>query len=71
MLNRRADATERLLDIAEQFKGGAAGEVEEDLAWRTCRSRSASRMRSCMGIDDFIVEDTEEARAQRRRGRPT
>src|ERR1019366_3919620 len=35
VLNRRADATERLLAIAERYRGGAAKEAKaQDLAWR-------------------------------------
>ena len=65
VLNRRDDATERLLDIADQYKGdGSTGKKVEDLAWREepVNKRIAHAM--VKGIDAFIVEDTEEARLQ-------
>ena len=65
VLNRRDDATERLLDIADQYKGdGSSGKKVEDLAWREepVNKRIAHAM--VKGIDTFIVEDTEEARLQ-------
>jgi 5-methyltetrahydrofolate--homocysteine methyltransferase len=37
LLNRRADATERLLDIAGRFKGGDAQKAEINLVWRRRR----------------------------------
>ena len=64
VLNRRDDATERLLDIADKFKGdGSTAKKEEDLAWR--EAPVAKRIAHAMvkGIDAFIVEDTEEARS--------
>lgn len=68
VLNRRDDATERLLDIADQYKGdGSTGKKVEDLAWREepVNKRIAHAM--VKGIDAFIVEDTEEARLQHER----
>ncbi|MCK4744060.1 MAG: methionine synthase [Sulfuriflexus sp.] len=65
VLNRRDDATERLLDIADKYKGdGSTVKKEEDLAWREepVKKRIAHAM--VKGIDTFIVEDTEEARLQ-------
>ncbi len=65
VLNRRDDATERLLDIADRYKGdGSTVKKEEDLAWR--EDPVARRIAHAMvkGIDAFIVEDTEEARLQ-------
>jgi 5-methyltetrahydrofolate--homocysteine methyltransferase len=47
MLNRRSDATERLLEIAERYKGRKGAAKTEDLAWRESRWRSAWRMRWC------------------------
>ncbi len=63
VLNRRPDATERLLEVAESVRGRAAG-AETDLAWR--RSPVAERLSHALveGITDYIVEDTEEARRQ-------
>jgi len=68
VLNRRDDATERLLDIADQYKGdGSTGKKVEDLTWREepVNKRIAHAM--VKGIDAFIVEDTEEARLQHER----
>ena len=63
ILNRRSDATERLLDVADAFKG-TAKEKKEDLSWR--EGPVAKRMEYALvkGIADFIEEDTEEARQQ-------
>ena len=45
ILARRADATERLLEIAERYKGGAAQKRGDDLEWRSCPLPSACSMR--------------------------
>ncbi|MDX2009872.1 MAG: methionine synthase [Myxococcaceae bacterium] len=66
LLNRRPDATERLIQKAEALKaeqGGASkGESKEDLAWRS--QPVAERLKHALvkGIDAFIDQDTEEAR---------
>ncbi|MCP1120656.1 methionine synthase [Robbsia andropogonis] len=64
VLNRRDDATERLLEIADRFKGGGAAKKEENLAWR--QQPVAQRLAHALvqGITTFIVDDTEEARQQ-------
>ncbi len=71
VLNRRADSTDRLLEVADKFKTGAA-KKEENLEWRN--QSVAKRLAHALvhGITTFIVEDTEEARAQIERdgGRP-
>jgi 5-methyltetrahydrofolate--homocysteine methyltransferase len=61
VLNRRADATERLLEVADQAKSQGKGK-ERDLSWR--EAPVAERMEHSLvhGLDEFIVEDTEEAR---------
>ena len=62
LFNRRADATERLLDLAKEYRGdGATGEVE-DAAWRALPVNDRISHAMVHGIDAFIVEDTEEAR---------
>jgi 5-methyltetrahydrofolate--homocysteine methyltransferase len=70
ILHRRADATDRLLDLAERFKGGPAREavVSDRLEWRSgsVEDRLAHAIRH--GVTDFIEADTEEARAKL--GRP-
>ena len=63
VLNRRADATERLLEIAARFKGGAARRVE-DLEWRKLPVAKRLEHALVKGIDDYIIEDTEAARLE-------
>jgi len=59
VLNRRADSTERLLEVAESVKGSAKDETTR-LAWRA--GNVAERLSHALvhGITDFIVADTEE-----------
>jgi len=64
VLNRRADATERLLEIAEGFKGAAGKEKREaDLAWRSWPVAKRLEHALVNGITDYVEADTEEARA--------
>lgn len=67
VLNRRADATERLLDIADRFKGKKGQKKVEDLGWR--EKPVAERLAHALvhGIDNYIDADTEEARLAARR----
>ncbi len=64
VLNRREDATERLLDAAEEYKGQAGGQKAKakDLSWR--KESVDKRLEHALvnGIDEFVVADTEEAR---------
>ncbi|TAE48661.1 MAG: methionine synthase, partial [Cytophagales bacterium] len=64
LLNRREDATERLVNFAESLKGEVGKTKETDLAWRN--QSVAERLKHALlkGITDFIDEDTEEARMQ-------
>ncbi|RJK97464.1 methionine synthase, partial [Paracoccus siganidrum] len=66
VLNRRpkagGDATERLLEIAERFKGGAREEKVRDLAWRDWPVEKRLEHALVNGITEFIEADTEEAR---------
>jgi len=63
ILNRRADATDRLLTIAESFKGdGTTQSKEKDLAWREEPVEKRLAHALVKGIDQYVVEDTEEAR---------
>ncbi|QSX77434.1 methionine synthase [Agrilutibacter solisilvae] len=64
VLNRRADATERLLEIADRFKGKKGEKRVEDLAWRGKPVRERLSHSLVHGIDLYIETDTEEARAQ-------
>ena len=68
LLNRRDDATDRLLDIAERFKGQGGKRLEEDLAWRDAPVEKRLEHALLKGIDKFIEADTEEARLKY--GRP-
>ena len=61
ILNRRADATERLLDAAAQFKSGGQRK-EADLSWRERGVRDRLVHALVHGITDYIDEDVEEAR---------
>jgi len=63
VLNRRDDATERLLDIADKYKGdGAGGKKEENLEWRSLPVVKRLEHALVKGIDAYVEEDTEEAR---------
>lgn len=63
LLNRRDDATERLLDYAESFKGeGKKREI--DLSWRDQPVNNRLAHALVKGIVEFIDEDTEECRKQ-------
>ena len=68
ILNRRVDATERLLDIAQQYKGEAGKKVEADLSWREASVEERLKHALVKGVTEFIIEDTEEARTKL--GRP-
>jgi 5-methyltetrahydrofolate--homocysteine methyltransferase len=62
VLNRRPDATERLLELAPKYKG--TGEVAEtqDAEWRSWPVEKRLEHALVKGMDQFVVEDTEEAR---------
>ena len=62
LLNRRDDATERLLAFAENVKGSGKQKVE-DLSWREGTVEERLSHALVKGIIDYIDEDTEEARA--------
>ena len=65
ILNRRDDATERLLAIADKYRGGESSAVkQEDLAWRKLPVAQRLAHALVKGLDEFVVEDTEEARLQ-------
>ncbi|SAL15533.1 methionine synthase [Caballeronia sordidicola] len=61
VLNRREDGTDRLLEIADKFKTGAA-KKEENLEWRNQDVDKRLAHALVHGITNFIVEDTEEVR---------
>ena len=66
LLNRRPDATERLVTFADSLKqaqGGASKtELKEDLAWRSKPVEERLAHALVKGIDQFVEIDTEEAR---------
>jgi 5-methyltetrahydrofolate--homocysteine methyltransferase len=64
VLNRRSDGTERLLEIADRFKGRKGEKKVEDLRWRDKPVRERLGHALVHGIDAFIETDTEEARLQ-------
>lgn len=64
LLNRREDATEILVDYAEQFKGQAGKQQEVDLSWRDAPVEKRLEHALLKGITDYIDEDTEEALAK-------
>jgi len=62
LFNRRADATERMLDLAQRYKGdGSVAEVQ-DAAWRSLPVEERLTHALVHGVADFVVDDTEEAR---------
>ncbi len=60
--NRRDDATERLLEIAGRYKGEGGTKRVVDLAWRSWPVDKRLAHALVQGIDQYVVEDTEEAR---------
>ncbi len=67
VLNRRDDSTERLLEIADKYKGKKGEKKVEDLRWR--EQPVAARLSHALvhGIDQYVEDDTEEARLQAKR----
>jgi 5-methyltetrahydrofolate--homocysteine methyltransferase len=63
ILNRRPDATDRLIELAPKYKGGgAAADPVKDLAWRDWDVSKRIAHALVKGITDYIDADTEEAR---------
>jgi len=63
LFNRRADATERLVELAENVRG-AGTKREVDLSWREAPVGKRLEHALVRGIVDFVEEDTEEARLE-------
>ena len=61
IFNRRPDATERMVSFADTVKSGGVVR-ERDLKWRDTDVQARLSYALVHGIDDFIVDDTEEAR---------
>ncbi|MDH5486034.1 MAG: methionine synthase [Gammaproteobacteria bacterium] len=64
ILNRRPDATERLLEIAAKFAGEGGKAKVEDLSWRGTPVTERLTHALVHGIDEYVEKDTEEARQQ-------
>ncbi len=63
VLNRRADGTERLLEIAERYRGTGEKQARtQDMSWRELPVEKRLEHALVNGITEFIDEDTEEAR---------
>ncbi len=69
ILARRADATERLLEIAERFKGGGAMKRVDDLEWRKLARRRAPEARARQGHRPVRPRGHRRGAARRPRGR--
>jgi len=64
LLNRREDATERLLDLAETFKGDSKTNEKAVQEWRSAPVQERLTHALVKGIDEFIEIDVEAARQQ-------
>ncbi|MBB1489167.1 methionine synthase [Oceanospirillum sediminis] len=64
VLNRREDGTDRLLEIADKYRGSGAEEKKEDQEWRSWPTNKRIEHALVKGITNFIVEDTEAARLE-------
>jgi 5-methyltetrahydrofolate--homocysteine methyltransferase len=62
VLNRRPDSTERLLELADRYRGEGTTAKKEDLEWRGWPVAKRLEHSLVKGIDTYVVEDTEEAR---------
>jgi len=62
LFNRRADATDRLLEIADDYRDAGTAAQEKNLEWRDGNVSERIEYALIHGITDFIIEDTEEAR---------
>ena len=67
ILNRRPDATDRLLEAAERYKGEGAQKKEVDLSWREKPVEERLIYALVHGVGTYIEQDTEEARAKAER----
>ena len=64
LFNKRADATERLLDFAETVKGHKKEDAVKVLEWRGFPLQERITHALVKGIDEFIIQDVEEARLE-------
>lgn len=64
LFNKREDSTERLIEVASRFEGGEKKASKEDLTWREKPARERLSYALVKGINQYIVDDTEEARLE-------
>lgn len=64
VLNRNPDSTEKLLEIAEKYRGDGSVAKKEDLEWRSWPVNKRLEHALVKGITEFIDEDTEQARVE-------
>ena len=62
LFNRREDATERLIALADRYRTGAAAAATADLSWREDSVEARLRHALVHGIDAYVEEDADEAR---------
>lgn len=62
ILNRSDDATDRLLEVADKYKGDGVESKKEEIEWRTWPVEKRLSHSLVKGIDAYVIEDTEEAR---------
>ncbi len=62
VLNKRPDATDRLLEVADKYRGVVGEDKKEDQEWRKLPVEKRIEHALVKGITNFIIEDTEEAR---------
>ena len=64
VLNRTADSTEKLLEVAEQYKDQKSGAAAKgaDLSWRELAVEKRLEYALVNGVDEYVIDDTEEAR---------
>lgn len=67
ILNRRPDATENLLNLAEKYKGSGSAVEEEEKEWRKYPVEKRLEHALVKGITEYIEQDTEEARRKCKR----
>ncbi len=69
VLNRCPDATDRLLEVAEQYKDQKSGAAVkgQDLSWREFDVSKRLEYALVNGVDEFVIDDTEEARQKAKR----
>ena len=67
ILDRRDDATERLVDLAEKYRGSDPVREKAEAEWRGWDVNKRLEHALVKGIDAFVVDDTEEARLQAER----